>query len=945
MMLLPTSGSTGLPKLIIVTDQMVLRGCTAPKFGKRSVLLSFQPIRQSWDMLLKGGQIGVWSGQLSRMHFDMALLRPTVVGSTPAYFQSLRQAFVAELDARVSGSRTANYNNNRDELTAEWRAKRLLGNRCEAVILTGAAVGDGLKRWIFDTLGALVLNGYGATEVGGLSHDTAVHSSAELQLIDAPELGYTSSDMPYPRGELVAWTPRMTPGYYGDQEQTDAAFVTIGGKRFFRTGDIAQLQRGRVVILDRRSAVFKLANGRFVAPAVLEAVYQDSPLVVAVLVHGTSTDRAVEAVVVPDPDLAGPCRGAADASAAESLLRLTRSVLRSLREIGEAAGLQDYEIPRRITLELEPWTADNGMLTSTAKLCRPKLLERYRLEAATAAPTAPTPTSASSSRGGINGGPGGGGLCSALLVALRATMPNLPDDDADVSGEQSLFELGCDSIACARFCSVVQERFGVELSVATLGRYANLFELQSRLFGNVSHGTATCLDFEAIAREEIAAMRLQLLDGVIDDRSSPALLDTGAAPTILLTGATGFVGTFLLHRLLRSEALLSLYPSPVRVVCLVRAGSAGEARRRIADGLRYYQLDGALVPEGNTATEWSVLLGDLGAPGLGLADADRGALVRDLVSVVHCGAHVHAIHSFGRLRAPNVTATRALCVLALEARASLHHVSTIGIMNGSGVSAEVAEVPPSGISTASGYSQSKWVAEQVVRHAGAQLGLRSAMYRLGSVGPAADTGACNPNDIVTRIALGSIELGAICIDDDTPLPAMFPLIPVDRCADAVVAGLCTELANTAASASSGPGRWPQVFHVTGSTAPGVTIAMLHAAIADVVGSGTVRTVGREGYRRAILTLEPQSPLFPYTSVLAGVGYRNGSAGEGPAVFCDVNTQRLLHDRRSIGAIDVRALPEPATLGPAPVYTAAQLAAAVRFCIAARAQSLAARVAE
>ena len=70
--------------------------------------------------------------------------------------------------------------------------------------------------------------------------------------------------------------------------------MSIGGKRYFRTGDIGQLAQGRLVILDRRSSLFKLANGRFVAPAPLEAVFQASPLVSQVFVHGSSALRAVE---------------------------------------------------------------------------------------------------------------------------------------------------------------------------------------------------------------------------------------------------------------------------------------------------------------------------------------------------------------------------------------------------------------------------------------------------------------------------------------------------------------------------------------------------------------------------------------------------------------------------------------------------------------------------
>ena len=97
VMLIPTSGSSGTPKLIMVSDVMMIRQFVAPKFGTRMVMYSFQPIRQSFDTLIKGGQIGMWSGDLGKLHQDMAILRPTHFGSTPVFWISKLQYFNAEL--------------------------------------------------------------------------------------------------------------------------------------------------------------------------------------------------------------------------------------------------------------------------------------------------------------------------------------------------------------------------------------------------------------------------------------------------------------------------------------------------------------------------------------------------------------------------------------------------------------------------------------------------------------------------------------------------------------------------------------------------------------------------------------------------------------------------------------------------------------------------------
>lgn len=112
-------------------------------------------------------------------------------------------------------------------------------------------------------------------------------------------MGYLTSDEPYPRGEIVARTSRTTPGYYDDEEATAERFMTIGGLAFFRTGDIGELVDGQIRVIDRRNAVFKLAQGVFVAPTPLEQLYGSSELVSHVFIHGEPSMHCVVAAVVP----------------------------------------------------------------------------------------------------------------------------------------------------------------------------------------------------------------------------------------------------------------------------------------------------------------------------------------------------------------------------------------------------------------------------------------------------------------------------------------------------------------------------------------------------------------------------------------------------------------------------------------------------------------------
>nr|WP_231109224.1 AMP-binding protein [Mycobacterium avium] len=104
-----------------------------------------------------------------------------------------------------------------------------------------------------------------------------------------PDLGYFSTDRPHPRGELLLRTENMFPGYYKRAETTAGVFDEDG---YYRTGDVfAEIAPDRLVYVDRRHNLLKLAPGEFVTLARLEAVCGTSPLIRPIYVCGTSAHR------------------------------------------------------------------------------------------------------------------------------------------------------------------------------------------------------------------------------------------------------------------------------------------------------------------------------------------------------------------------------------------------------------------------------------------------------------------------------------------------------------------------------------------------------------------------------------------------------------------------------------------------------------------------------
>ena len=253
---------------------------------------------------------------------------------------------------------------------------------------------------------------------------------------------------------------------------------------------------------------------------------------------------------------------------------------------------------------------------------------------------------------------------------------------------------------------------------------------------------------------------------------------------VLLTGATGYVGAFILGRLLRD------YPD-VRVCCVARAKGEVSAAERVQQALSYYRLldqpeihtSSTAAPGPKAMARVEVLDGDLSQPELGLSAADWERLGERIDTVYHSGAIVNAVHPLSFIAGANVNGTLTLVNFCLRNGAALHHISTLSLLPG-----DKRERPlvPAPAATATAYAKSKWLAEQVVWR-GVDLGLRARVYRLGTMAADSTTGACNPNDSFVRIASGLAGLGASCDTLDTPVPTVYYLAPVDWAVGGVVA--------------------------------------------------------------------------------------------------------------------------------------------------------------
>jgi thioester reductase-like protein len=261
------------------------------------------------------------------------------------------------------------------------------------------------------------------------------------------------------------------------------------------------------------------------------------------------------------------------------------------------------------------------------------------------------------------------------------------------------------------------------------------------------------------------------LDPAIRPETPPAEYETEPA-NVFLTGATGFLGAFLLHGLLqRTEA---------NVYCLVRCADVEDGTRRIDRNLA------ACVPSGNHPGSRIIpVVGDLSQPLLGLSPEQFDTLAGKIHAIYHNGAAVNWLSSYSRLKPANVHGTQEIFRLASRGTAKpVHVVSSLSVFplvgNSQGkVVREQDGLDHSGV-LYGGYTQSKWVSEKVATIARSR-GLPVAVYRPGIITGHSQTGVWNTDDFMSRLIKSWIEA-----ESAPDLDGATDMTPVDYVSSAIV---------------------------------------------------------------------------------------------------------------------------------------------------------------
>ncbi|KAF4973586.1 hypothetical protein FZEAL_9287 [Fusarium zealandicum] len=331
-----------------------------------------------------------------------------------------------------------------------------------------------------------------------------------------------------------------------------------------------------------------------------------------------------------------------------------------------------------------------------------------------------------------------------------------------IDPKNDFFDLGGHSLLAQQMLLVVRKSMGVNVSINTLYEHPSLAGFSAQVDRKLGGETG---ESEEDKNPEYARSLDELLKELPQSYQSaePSTIRTKAKPTVFLTGATGFLGAYLIKDIMeRTSRELQL----IAHVRSVKDPKGAFARLRRS-------LEGYGMWRDEWVSRLSCVVGDLSQPQLGIEPAVWTKLANEVDYVIHNGATVHWVKRYTDMMTANVMSTVDALRLCNEGRPKTftfvsstsvldtdHYVnlSDKEISTGQGAVYEDDDMMGSQTGLGTGYGQTKWVSEQLVREAG-RRGLRGTVVRPGYILGDIETGVCNTDDFLVRMLKGCIQLG------------------------------------------------------------------------------------------------------------------------------------------------------------------------------------------
>lgn len=399
-----TSGTTGRPKGVMLSHRNLVFDAHAHAIRHimdwHHIAVSFLPLCHAYErtMIYDNLERGIriyYAENLSTIQADMASCHADNFCGVPRVLEMMYAKFEAA-GKQLKGFKKTLYRNawhfaNKFDsydrnpiyklrhafydalIYKKWR--EALGGHKMIVVSGGSSIQEKIVR-CFTAAGFQLCEGYGMTETSPVIAvnnpvDKLVIIGTVGQPIDGTELKFSDE------GEILTKGPHVMMGYYKDPEQTRQIIDEEG---FLHTGDIGCLVDGRFLkITDRKKEMFKLNNGKYIAPQAIETKLKESNLIEQCIVFGEN-HKYPSAIIIPNfnalkefcakQKIKAPTR---DAMLADE--KVMKALHKEVAKVNER--LAPHEQIRKEQFVDDVWALDNGMLSQTLKLKRSNIHKKY----------------------------------------------------------------------------------------------------------------------------------------------------------------------------------------------------------------------------------------------------------------------------------------------------------------------------------------------------------------------------------------------------------------------------------------------------------------------------------------------------------------------------------------------------------------------------------------
>uniref|UniRef100_A0A093UQN7 L-aminoadipate-semialdehyde dehydrogenase large subunit n=1 Tax=Talaromyces marneffei PM1 TaxID=1077442 RepID=A0A093UQN7_TALMA len=303
-------------------------------------------------------------------------------------------------------------------------------------------------------------------------------------------------------------------------------------------------------------------------------------------------------------------------------------------------------------------------------------------------------------------------------------------NEKKVSPDDDFFTLGGHSLLAQQMLLDIRKETGAQVSINTLYEHSTLRAFSAQIDRQLRGGETQ----EESQEDPAYAKSLDHLLTTLPEKfqtADPSTVRASANPTVLITGATGFLGGFIIKDLLERNT------RQFRIIAHVRAKDAESGMARLERSLKGYGL---------WKDEWksriSCVAGDLSKPQLGLSDEEWQRLAQEVSVVIANGATVHWVKRYQEMMAANVLSTiEAMKLCNIGKPKIFTFVSSTSVLDTEHYVTLSEKQIGTGEGAISEEDDMQWVSEHLVREAGCS-----------------QTGTCNTDDFLIRFLKGSIQL-------------------------------------------------------------------------------------------------------------------------------------------------------------------------------------------